>query len=716
MNSKHGTPTGSLFACLLVLLIALQTIYLTKDLGWRIDLTPGGQYSLTASTKRILDKLKQPLVIEAYFSQDIPGSYEETRRELVDLLDEYVQIGGGKVSVVYYDPLSDESVRKRADRLGITEAKANVFENDKLSSVTVYQGLRVRYGGDRQQVLPILQNANGLEADLTPKIQELVLGRKPKVGFLVRQPTPNRFNPMARQPGFDLIQRQIRDRFEVVPINMSTGDLLPKDLEVLVIFQPKDLTDWEKYCIDQHVMHGGNLIVCEESADYSIDQYFSYFKQAFKVDAADAKLKWKDMLANYGVKTDDKLVSDLARPMTAVSIQQSGQTRFYSQSPMPYWFIAVQDDWSKYADPGSKLADKFGPGLDTDHPALRGVNRLPFFWATDVGLTDKLPDGIKGTVLARTSPFGLSEGPPMSSRPDPSITERLKQRVQQEPRKQLPLAVVVEGKFKSFFAGKPVPTRPGDTNGGLLAQDQSAGDQKQAGDKQEKKADESKTDEAKPAQAKTAGTKTDEAKPAQGKAAGDQAAGDQAAGDQAAETKAGEKPGQKTGAVNASSSGKAESGKQDAAATQGPPSPKQEPKKPERPKLPATLTKSEKKSDIVVIGDASPFRDDFLMGLPPQPLGPNSRAALPFFLNLLDWMALDTDLAALRAQRDVDRKLYFVSPEENLSPAEAERAIASRKSFLRWLNVLLPTVILLSVGLFLLVKRSSEKRHFLAGV
>ncbi|MFQ5504273.1 MAG: Gldg family protein [Planctomycetota bacterium] len=707
MHASGGLRAG-VFSVVLMLLVVFELLYLTQDLGIRADLTSEKLYSLSGSTKKILMKLEEPLVVEGYFSEKIPGTYQEVRRKLRDLLDEYVQIGQGRVKLIYLDPLEDERVREKADRLGIRENRANVLENDSLQVVTVYQGLRLRYGGDRQKVIPVLEDPNALESMLTPMIQELVLNKKPKLGFLVRTPPPNPY--MREQPAsWNLIQQQLRERFDVQSLDMSNGELLPEDLEVLVIFQPQDLTDWEKYCIDQHLMKGHNLIVCQEAADYSVGMQSMYFQKAFQVDHLESKHKWKDQLAAYGIETSGKLVSDVAAQMQVLMLGPNQRSVLASR--MPYWLFAVSRDWSQVwkaqapragDDPESAKAqaEQLAPGLDVKHPVLQGTDSLPFFWATDVGLKDPLPEGVTGSILARTSPYGLTESPPYSSRPDQTLQTKIYSRIKSEPIKQVPLAVLLTGKFSSAF--KSIPERPGkDKSGGLLSQAGQADPAKKPGQAPAKakmeepaKSGEEEAGKAKPepqARAGQGATRPEEKPETETPASGEPGGGNK--------TAEGQQPESKPSPV------------------QGPELPdqgeegKKEGKKEEEKKLPPQMLHGTDESRIVVIGDASMFRDDFLRGLPPFRT-PNSQIALPFFMNLLDWMALDTDLVELRNHRDVDRRLEFVSPDLNLNPKEQDRMVASKKSFLRWLNVLGPVILLLGFGLMLWVKRSSERRRF----
>ena len=677
----HGSGSfGLAFQILLVAGICLNLLYLTQDLGVRVDLTQERLYSLSPSTKRILKRIEKPLVIECYFSKDLPGYLAPERRKMEDLLDEYVQISKNRIKVVYVDPTTDKSIEERARRLGMQGQPIQVRKTASISMQLVWQGMRVRYGGDRQKILPMVPSSLALEEMLTPAIYELVLQRKPRVGFIARPNTQPR-NPYQRQapppaPGWQLVQKMIKGRYEVVPIDLSKGQQLPKDLEVLVLIEPKKMSDWEKYCIDQHVMRGGNVLIFADAADYGFDPYRPFTRIPFQVDLPESKLSLKDQLATYGVDWGQHVVAEMLTPelqgeADAFVFGPDGRPVNIDRKSMPYWLKVLKKDWSTWAgklaqEPAAraKLAKELTWGMDPGNPVFGQTQVVSLYWPTDVGLTKTLPKGVSGKMLLRTSPKGVAQLPPESSSPQSSNVPNSLQlrKMANTEAHQISLSVLVKGRFPSAFAGKDRPKRPGqkksgqDKKGGLF-QTQDGGGQDPAG--------------------------AVKAEPDADKAAGDA-----------------QKP-----------------------EFTGPPVPKADEKKPED-KLPPKLDKGEKEARILVVGDANLIRDDHLSGRFPQwmsqPLMRGMMESLAggqgatLFNNLLDWMALDLDLVELRARRNVDRKLDFmgqVSPGEDAELVKAR--VATKKIWIQWSNIVLPVLVLLGFGLILLTKRLAEKRAFL---
>ncbi|PIE22128.1 MAG: hypothetical protein CSA62_13685 [Planctomycetota bacterium] len=677
---RSESSAGNWITAFLLLGILFHLVYLTKDLGVRVDLTEEKLYSLTPSTQKVLDSLEETLTIEAYFSKKIPGYLKARRSKIMNLLDEYEQMGGDKVRVVYFDPYDDERIREKADNLNIRELELQDTARYSLSVMKIYQGLRIRYGGDRQKTLPILVDDATLETKLTPAIRELVLEKKPKLALVSRKFQEMgmfRMQGMQSRDSFRQIEESVRDNFEVVSVDLSSGDLLPEDLNLLVLLQPLNLSDWEKYVIDQHVMRGGNLIVFQESADYSTDMMLTLMRKQGQVDAPESKLPWKEQLAGYGLRIGDQIISDWSLRRSFVFLKQ-GQGRFAPyQAQMPFWFNAVQIDWSKTepksGDFDKKLWSSFQPGINTDNPVMAGLEQLQFFWPSEAGLVQELPQGVEGEILARSSPLALAESPMPSSDPfGNNFIHSRRERLRSAPLKQYPLIATVSGSFRSAFADRELPKRPGqdkaDGNGGL--QEGAAAPQPQKTPQPEKTPQPQKSPQPQ---------KTPQPQ-------------------KSPEAEKSPEPKPQTAIL-----GPPLAQPQDADAA----------KDANKKKLPAKIVQAQGKPRILVVGDASLVRDDFLQGF--RNIGVQSQFGLALFRGLIDWLALDTDLIALRNRRTTDRSLKFgdFDPKGNENQNEYEARIASTKNWVLTLNTLLPVLLLVLFGTLIWMQRSKQKNRFL---
>jgi ABC-type uncharacterized transport system involved in gliding motility auxiliary subunit len=696
----HATERGSALAIVvhvvLLLLVLGQIVYLASRQRLRFDLTSDQLSSTTDSTRTILGKLDQRLIIEAYFSpkDKLPVNLRQTREVLDNFLDELVQIGKGKVVVQRFDPNEDKAISDRCTRIGVQPLDLRSQSSTSMSVDRHWQGLRFVYGGNKQKVLPQVAPGHWFlaEAQLTPAIKEIATEQKRKLGYMewpataTGQQTPGGI-------GWNVLRahEQIAKRFEFQNYKDDDGALLPADLETLFLYRPKDLTDRLKYVIDQFLLRGGTLVVFADAAEYAIGPNRQFTKVPVVLDAPGSSKPFVDQLLSYGIDWKPKVLADMAseaqqprdrltQPFEYLAVpQMSVMGQMMTPIGYPYFFHAMAADWSRTADQlarrdgkvDKELAEQyrkqFGPGMPTDDflfKVFKQIGRGPgFYWPTWVGLRERaagvadLPEGVTGRVLLWSSPATLVEDPPPSldplSRGDAraqmanlqKFQQKLMERFASEARQQAPLMVDVRGAFASFFAGGDRPKRPSEI----------------------------KEEEAK--KAAEAQKAAEGEKPAEGEAKPDDI---------------------------------------------GPPAPKEDDATdvPKAAPEGSALAKAERPGRIVMIGDSDFIRDDLVRGDYRQAGGPWSGLGPVFFAQLLDWLAEDRDLLELQSRVPVDRKLKFVDGDSIAGgdPRLAEQTLRNQTTWLRWLNVLLPVGLLAVLGILVQLVRRAQKQSFLTSL
>lgn len=693
---EGGQVLGLLLHVLLLLLVLGQVVYLASRYRVRIDMTSDKLWTSTDSTRSVLSKLDKRLLVEAYFSpkDDLPLNMRGTRDWADNFLDEITQLGGGKVVVQRFDPNSDKAVADKATRLGVQPLNLSSRSATSLSVDQHWQGLRLVYGGSKQEVIASFLPTSSFvaEAIVTPKLKEVMTEKKRSFGYMewparsMQRGTPSGvgWNGCRSNEG-------LKKRYEFQNYKDEDGALLPDDLETLFLFRPNDLSDRQKYVLDQFVVGGGTLVVFADAAEYAIGPQRLMRKMPLYIDAKGSETKFVDMLRHYGVEWRPRLVCDMAQQAHQAafnarqeyfSVPVRGRTGMAQYAPVnyPYFFHARSDDWATFADQLAKdstgkiderKAEQYRktlkPGMPEDDflfQAFRKLQRGPgFYWPTWVGLAQRaggaldLPDGVDGRVLMWSSPLALVEEPPQALNPigqDPSQYASVSQmffreradRLLAETRQQAPLMVEVKGRFSSFFAGRERPLRPSE-----------------AAEKAARKDDEQPKEGAQP--------------------------------DEGEQPKEAEQPPQDVGP-------------QPAGAESAPAAAEER----------AMRTESERPGRIVVVGDSTFLRDDLIGRSMAQQGGPVSIYGMVFFAQMLDWLSEDRDLIALQTRVPTDRTLKFVEDEvgSKRDPRDAEQAVRSKVRQLQWWNVLVPVALLGVFGFVLWMVRRNQKRAFLAQV
>ena len=692
-SRERGAAPALVLHVLLLLVVLAQLVYLASRHRARVDLTSDGLWSTTSSTRDLLARLDKRLVVEAYFSpkEKLPVAVRETRAWADSFLDELVQLGKGNVVVQRFDPNADKAVKDKATRVGVKPLELRSQSSTSLSVDVHWQGLRFVYGGDKNKVVPQFAPGSSFlaEAVITPAIKEVITSQKRRIGYM-EWPATNPQGAQAGPLGWNVLRTLdgIAKRYEFQNLKDEDGALLPDDLQTLFLFRPKDLTDRQKYVLDQFVVKGGTLVAFVDAAEYMVGPQRTMTKAPLALDAAGSAQKLTDQLLHYGIDWKPRLVADLSRDAFQPRDPIQGRFEYFAVpqltpfgqqlSPIeyPYFFHPVAIDWKDAANDLAKdargqvdkdLAEQyrklFVPGMPSDEfvfQAWKQQKRGPgFYWPTWVGVRTKaggapdLPPGVDGRVLLWSSPLALVEDPPQSLNPIgfgdgqqrldayQKFAGKLRERLAAEPRQQAPLMAEVRGRFSSFFAGRERPKRPSEIK-----------------EAEAKKAEE----EAKQAEA-AAKQKDGEQTPPADKPAADDAA---AVATEAPAAERGDRPGR-----------------------------------------------------IVVVGDADFLRDDIVRGDHAQAGGPVSgRSAAPFFAQMLDWLAEDKDLVALQSKVATDRSLKLLEEtrDPNADPRLHEQALRRKTTLLRTLNVVLPGALLAALGLCVYFVRRAQKRTFLSSI
>jgi ABC-type uncharacterized transport system involved in gliding motility auxiliary subunit len=249
-------------AAMALILIAFNVI--SSAVKVRADLTREKAYTLSAGTKAILQKLDTPVKIRFYCTQSETATPEtvylrDYAKRVEDLLAEYKQVAGGKITIEKYNPQPDSDAED--------SARLDGLEGGQLSNgEKFYLGLAVSVL-DAKEAIPFLspEREKLLEYDLSRAISRVVTPEKPVIGIMSPLPVfgaPS--SPMMMQMGRRgqepwTIVTELKNDFTVRRVEMS-ADKIDDDIKVLLVIHPREITDQAQYAIDQFILRGGKLI------------------------------------------------------------------------------------------------------------------------------------------------------------------------------------------------------------------------------------------------------------------------------------------------------------------------------------------------------------------------------------------------------------------------------------------------------------------------
>ncbi len=387
-------------------IIGIVILVNVLGLGWfaRVDLTQDGLYSLSDASRTTVESLEDPISIRAYFTEDLPAPYSATSRYVKDLLDEYATYSGGLLRYQFIDPVAEETeedkvkrkevrqdifgraVRERTSQefelqsLGIPAVQIQVNEGDKLEVKQAYMGIALRYG-EKQEVIPLVQDTAGLEYDLTSLIRRLVRPHTPEIAVLTGHGGPDLRRELGRTFGL------MESLYNVRELDLSKENTIPDMIDgIIVAGASTPFTDAEQRTIDQFIMGG-------KGAAFLLDQ-ISVDVSTLSQQPADHGLR--GMLERYGLSVSDGLVLDIESSMVNVSQQR----RFMQiTQPVPYPYILVPKQ------------------LNADHPLTRGLTGVTFPFVSPLRNVSLQDSGTMIDMLVTSSEKSWIRQPPFDLNP-----------------------------------------------------------------------------------------------------------------------------------------------------------------------------------------------------------------------------------------------------------------------------------------------------------
>jgi ABC-type uncharacterized transport system involved in gliding motility auxiliary subunit len=263
LNSKTVAVAGIILAA--VAFVAVNVVSGVWLNTARVDLTEGKAYSTSDQIKPVFAHIAEPIVVRVYFSTAIGEASQRHAmfyQRVRDLLQQYAKLAGGKLKVEYYNPQPFSDVEDRAVGFGLQGIPLGS------GGEVGYFGLAATNSTDDQQVIPFfnLEREQFLEYDLTKLIYSLSQPNQPKVGLISTLPIagmPGGGNPFGGGGGGMppwAIVNQMKDFFDVSQLEIDVKEI-PKEIGLLVLVQPSNLSPETQFAIDQFVMNGGKIML-----------------------------------------------------------------------------------------------------------------------------------------------------------------------------------------------------------------------------------------------------------------------------------------------------------------------------------------------------------------------------------------------------------------------------------------------------------------------
>lgn len=305
-----GLQKTSIYFISLAIFIVFN--FLISYLPYRLDFSTGKSHTLSASTKKIINKLDDILNIKVFISSDLPLRLLPLKTDVVDLVNEYKKQGRGKIIVKNFDPKKDEKAHNEAKELGIPELQFSQIEKDKYAVSATYFGMAIQYG-DKREIIPQATNLKSLEYDITSSIYKMTRKEAIKIGLLGVEES---FNPQSDE--FYTAKKILQQQFE-----LKFSPEIDASFKTVLVFDDnkKQYSTDEAEMIKNYIDNKGKVIFMVDGV---------YVNERLTTEPVTHNLF--SVFESYGLKLNKNLILSGSAEMASFT---TGMVSFFT--PYPFW-------------------------------------------------------------------------------------------------------------------------------------------------------------------------------------------------------------------------------------------------------------------------------------------------------------------------------------------------------------------------------------------
>ncbi|HRD56402.1 MAG TPA: gliding motility-associated ABC transporter substrate-binding protein GldG [Ferruginibacter sp.] len=432
MSNKKNTIAKKLWLPLLLVLLFVINWAASK---WhtRIDFTNEKRFTLSQSTKQLLQSIKEPVKIDVFLKGNYQSGFTKLAATTQETLQEFKEISGNNLQYNFISP--NDSFEGTETTWGDTLSNMGFVPINLTSQIKEGQQQQLVYPYAlvhfKEQIIPVVlykgktplinfQDLNSAEAmleyNLANAISKAIQTKKSIVGYASGNGEP------VDARVYDLVENCLNIDYQLAMFNVNEQAFVPKEFKTLIIVKPtQPFTEAAKLKLDQYVMNGGTILMFLDRLNAEMDS----LQIKNEVIAYDRGLGLNDMLFKYGVRQNPDLVMDLNCDYLPFDVNGNGQFDL-----LPWNYFPVME--SKSNHPINKnlgfVAGRFVNSLDTVEA-----------------------EGIKKTILLNSSVNARRIASPALISGKENVIEP---ESNQYKTPNIPVAVLLEGKFTSLFANR----------------------------------------------------------------------------------------------------------------------------------------------------------------------------------------------------------------------------------------------------------------------
>lgn len=407
-----------------------------------LDLTAEKRFTLTNPTKEVLHKMTDVAVITIYLEGTFPAGFQRLKEATREQLQAFRDRAGNNIKFQYTDPFAGKSDEEKVKVARILADKG-IFpmnlqmqsEDEGYSEKFIFPWALVQYKG-RETAVRLFEHKPGLsspenlnysesmlEYKFASAINSLEKAGRTEIAYIVGH------NETLGMNSYDLLM-SLSAQYKVDTLDLPNSLYIPQNYKAIIINRPtSSIDEKDKFKIDQYIMNGGRVLWAIDQLNTPMD---SLAMNGY-VMALDYGLNIDDQLFKYGARINSTLVEDRQCLPMPVMWGQPGDAQ--PQMQLRSWM------YFPVFIPESK------------HPIVKNLDPVFGLYVSTIDTLGN-PE-VNKTVLLQSTKYARKSASP--ARISLSMLQYPMDAMFKDVRTPLPVAVLLEGKFKSVFHNRLHP-------------------------------------------------------------------------------------------------------------------------------------------------------------------------------------------------------------------------------------------------------------------
>jgi gliding-associated putative ABC transporter substrate-binding component GldG len=442
MKTISSQKNKSVTRFTLIIAILLLLNILSSQLHFRWDATAEKRFSLSEPTIKLLKNLDEVVSIEVYLKGSFPAGFQQLSEATRDVLQQFKEYGGKNVRFTFINPIEGKTDKEKMEvfrtfsdkGINFTKLKIQQEADEGYEEKIIFPSANIMYN-QKEMPVNLLESHIGMSPDeklnfseslleykLASAIKHLIEPDKKKIAYVMG-------NGEAIGPGtYDMLST-LEKYYDLDTIDLNLNYEIPPVYSAAIVCHPTlAFNDKSKFKIDQYIMQGGKMLWLVDQLQFEMDSLRSSNASL----AVDYNLNLEDMLFNYGVRINPDFIEDYQQvnPL-AITVGMNGDQPDIRLLPFPYF-------------PYSLSSSK--------HPIVNNMDAVMFLFANSIDTIEN-PE-IHKTILLHSSKYSRRIPAPvrvslaaLQFKPKPEMFKE----------KDIPMAVLLEGKFRSIYNNRLDP-------------------------------------------------------------------------------------------------------------------------------------------------------------------------------------------------------------------------------------------------------------------